>query len=1016
MNIVSLSLLRKVLIAVLFVSMVTPVCAQEPTQFISSQNATFFSVGDSWYQEFTLSGTRTFVLRFASDYACDAAVLQEKEKDNFINNLGFSAFASFSAGYGTKSVTLGAGTYYLCVRSRSDGENTYSVELDYDLVLADDDQYTYSYAGTIMNEATSVSPNGGSLTHGFTIQEGYRYFIDGCNSGMETYIIPDYEVSAFQSGSTFQYYDAYSSPEADGSYPGLYEVKLQPGTYYLAFRNSTAIRKSTVYIMEVWREKWTPVNMTVFFDAQGGSSGTTAKTVTRGLTYGSLPVPTRSGYTFGGWWNGSGFQVTSSDTVTLSGNHTLYAKWIPVAGPIITTASPLPSGVVGFSYGFAVFSATGGTTPYKWSVASGSPPVGISLSSGGLLSGTPTVAGTAVFTVKVADANQQSSTMSFTMTVDPRPELSVTPVSHNVTKDAGSITFSIANVGGGSLTWSATVISGGPWVGLSGSPGLLTVTYDANPSGGPVRTATIRVTAAGATGSPIEVSLTQEANMQVETCSATVGVKFEYSLYIMAGSATKVTVGGLPAGLKYNATSSKIEGVPLQAGEFTVRVYSAGNLLGAVLMEVTALPVWAQGDFNGFYANGGRASMLIGSKGRVIGSVITGGVTYWFAANSYEAGGDEILGFSITTVAKAGSVSWPLTLKVTKAVAPGLPSLGYAYGKIENGAAKIRMWRDVWKELPGAMVPFVGYYTATLPGGSEYGSGYLTMTIDAAARFKVAGRLADGTSVSMSGTLVADGDGTLFAVVYSSPKAYKGGHIFGLAEIYQAVTGEVALGKVGFNWPFVWYNKDPQATANSGYGFYRETGFYGGRYNTTENLYAYYADKNLTAGVNPDVSTPALEVDGVRYGPVKWGPEGVKLTPVFDSYGAMSGLAAPPVGTPVDPERDGVWDYSEENTVGLKFSLKRATGLFKGYFKAWYDYPVKKHSSASFPFEGVLLLNAPSHEVGILGRGFFLLPDKAMNYATGKEYRFKWSYDFLLKYETGFEKGSEPFFGKDNDQ
>ena len=77
----------------------------------------------------------------------------------------------------------------------------------------------------------------------------------------------------------------------------------------------------------------------------------------------------------------------------------------PVA---ITMNSPLPSGTVGAAYSLAL-TASGGTTPYTWSVSAGSLPEGLSLSSAGALSGTPTQAMTASFTVRVSGAGDASS-------------------------------------------------------------------------------------------------------------------------------------------------------------------------------------------------------------------------------------------------------------------------------------------------------------------------------------------------------------------------------------------------------------------------------------------------------------------------------------------------------------------------------------------------------------------------------------------------------------------------------
>ncbi len=68
---------------------------------------------------------------------------------------------------------------------------------------------------------------------------------------------------------------------------------------------------------------------TVTFDATGGTVSPASKNVTYSSTYGTLPNPTRTGYTFTGWYTSSsgGTKVTSSTKVTTSANHKLYAHW-----------------------------------------------------------------------------------------------------------------------------------------------------------------------------------------------------------------------------------------------------------------------------------------------------------------------------------------------------------------------------------------------------------------------------------------------------------------------------------------------------------------------------------------------------------------------------------------------------------------------------------------------------------------------------------------------------------------
>lgn len=89
-------------------------------------------------------------------------------------------------------------------------------------------------------------------------------------------------------------------------------------------------------------------------------------------------------------------------------------------GPLsITSASPLPNATVGVPFAQTII-ATGGTLPYTWSVVSGTLPAGITLNTQtGALSGTPTTAGTANFTLQVRDAATSPATAQkgFALTV-----------------------------------------------------------------------------------------------------------------------------------------------------------------------------------------------------------------------------------------------------------------------------------------------------------------------------------------------------------------------------------------------------------------------------------------------------------------------------------------------------------------------------------------------------------------------------------------------------------------------
>ena len=68
---------------------------------------------------------------------------------------------------------------------------------------------------------------------------------------------------------------------------------------------------------------------TVYFNANGGNIDTSSKEVTYDSTYGTLPVPTMSGYRFLGWFTGasSGTQIKEDTIVTITANQTIYAHW-----------------------------------------------------------------------------------------------------------------------------------------------------------------------------------------------------------------------------------------------------------------------------------------------------------------------------------------------------------------------------------------------------------------------------------------------------------------------------------------------------------------------------------------------------------------------------------------------------------------------------------------------------------------------------------------------------------------
>jgi large repetitive protein len=113
---------------------------------------------------------------------------------------------------------------------------------------------------------------------------------------------------------------------------------------------------------------------------------------------------------------GSPFTVTVS--VTDASGQTAHETYSLTIYPTLTiTTTSLPSGEVGATYSQTLAATGGSGTGVSWTVASGSLPSPLGLSSAGVITGTPTTIGTFSFTVQVKDSLGGTSTMSLSIAV-----------------------------------------------------------------------------------------------------------------------------------------------------------------------------------------------------------------------------------------------------------------------------------------------------------------------------------------------------------------------------------------------------------------------------------------------------------------------------------------------------------------------------------------------------------------------------------------------------------------------
>ena len=244
------------------------------------------------------------------------------------------------------------------------------------------------------------------------------------------------------------------------------------------------------------------------------------------------------------------FTVTVSDTTGARASAAVTLVVSPAqstAPQLLFPASVLPAGVAGQSY-TAAFTASGGTTPYSYALTGGTLPLGLTLSSAGVISGSPSASRTSSFTVTASDAGGQHVATNFSLTI--RPSLSLLPATLPSALLGASYTATVSAANGAApISYS---LSGG---GLP--PGLVfssTGTLSGTPSLAGTYGFTITATDASGQHASAAFSLTVTQALVITTPPLGPGqVNATYSAQFYAAGGTQpytwaVTTGSVPPG------------------------------------------------------------------------------------------------------------------------------------------------------------------------------------------------------------------------------------------------------------------------------------------------------------------------------------------------------------------------------------------------------------------------------------------------------------------------------------
>ncbi|MGE0433874.1 MAG: Ig domain-containing protein [Planctomycetota bacterium] len=280
-------------------------------------------------------------------------------------------------------------------------------------------------------------------------------------------------------------------------------------------------------------------------------------------------------------------------------------EWCALGGlPKIQSpaAGAMPDGYLTQNYSQTV-TAAGGQEPYAWSITSGALPTNLNINSTtGVISGTPTAAGSYAFDVTVTDDNSITDVRSYTIDVYALPQITSPsagalpdglinnpygPVNFTTTGGKAALSWSVIGPLPAGITQNSTTgtLSGTPTavgnsnftVRLSDANGVF---HDVAYSIGVFDTPVITSPAAG-----------------VITPEGYVGAAFSLTFTAAGGIPAytwSVQSGSLPAGLALNTSTGQITGSPLAAGNnsFTIRVTDTNNDFDqkAYTLQILALP------------------------------------------------------------------------------------------------------------------------------------------------------------------------------------------------------------------------------------------------------------------------------------------------------------------------------------------------------------------------------------------------------------------------------------------
>jgi uncharacterized protein (TIGR03437 family) len=378
-------------------------------------------------------------------------------------------------------------------------------------------------------------------------------------------------------------------------------------------------------------------------------------------------------------------QIKDSAGITSSSSLSLTVASLPAIG----TVSPLPSAVTGTPYQQSL-SASGGTSPYRWSLQAGALPEGLTLDaqSGGI-GGKPTSPGRANFTAQVTDSGGATASKAFELLVSQTLQVTPTLLSFRGSSTSQSIQI-LSSTAGAPVAISVNAA----WLQASAahavSPAAIAITADPRGIAAGTYQGSVTVTS-GDTRQSVSVTLTVEPSATpapFDLSPTTLDFAFARD---SAASSQTLRMTGPPASATVSGGGGWLSVSPPSAGTLVVTanpaglaagIYSGRILAGGATVPVT-MSINAAAQSIVLTQTGLTFTAVAGFSGtlsRSLGVLNAGqGSMNWSARTSSLSGGSSWLA---ATPASAASDSAGRAATIDVSIAPAGLAPGDYYGQV----------------------------------------------------------------------------------------------------------------------------------------------------------------------------------------------------------------------------------------------------------------------------------------------------------------------------------------------